>query len=417
MTAVRTTPPPRLPTRSRSDGRDRAWCGVSPMLTRLAAERATGVLVREGGSLHLADGLVVHAQSPSAPGLGILLTAHGVLTADDWSAALAATGDPARAGRHLVDAGRLTPGALELCQLSALYDAAYFALSPSRTPGRFRYATPEDPPGPAEPAEPADATGIPRPPGTSLPSGTPQQAGTPHPAPTAGTAEIAATTGRQGTADTGAAAATGGTEGGASPATGATGGTGGGSSPATGTTATPGTPTGQGPTPGPTPGTGAPPGTYTGTGARTGAVTASPASIMFRPLPVAALERETYRRRALLHRIWPDPRPDEAPLVVSTRTAAPALTRRQRTLLDRVDGVRTATDLARELGRLAFHTLVDVRRLTAAGVIDPGRMPAPPPVGHPYEDVVPAPPPRPELLSSDPHITLLKRLRDALEAL
>ncbi|AZS86823.1 hypothetical protein ELQ87_23110 [Streptomyces griseoviridis] len=398
MTAVRTTPPPRLPTRSRSDGRDRAWCGVSPMLTRLAAERATGVLVREGGSLHLADGLVVHAQSPSAPGLGILLTAHGVLTADDWSAAVAATGDPARAGRHLVDAGRLTPGALELCQLSALYDAAYFALSPSRTPGRFRYATPEDPPGPAEPAEPADATGIPRPPGTSLPTGTPHQAGTPHPAATAGTAgtaEIAATTGRPGTADTGAAAATDGT--------------GGGSSPATGTTATPGAPTGQGPTPG----TGAPPGTYTGTGA----VTASPASIMFRPLPVAALERETYRRRALLHRIWPDPRPDEAPLVVSTRTAAPALTRRQRTLLDRVDGVRTATDLARELGRLAFHTLVDVRRLTAAGVIDPGRMPAPPPVGHPYEDVVPAPPPRPELLSSDPHITLLKRLRDALEAL
>ncbi|MFJ2514043.1 hypothetical protein ACIPEL_14460 [Streptomyces griseoviridis] len=400
MTAVRTTPPPRLPTRSRSDGRDRAWCGVSPMLTRLAAERATGVLVREGGSLHLADGLVVHAQSPSAPGLGILLTAHGVLTADDWSAAVAATGDPARAGRHLVDAGRLTPGALELCQLSALYDAAYFALSPSRTPGRFRYATPEDPPGPAEPAEPADATGIPRPPGTSLPTGTPQQAGTPRPAATAGTAgtaEIAATTGRQGAADTGAAAATDGT--------------GGGSSPATGTTATPGAPTGQGPTPG----TGAPPGTYTGTGTPTG--TASPASIMFRPLPVAALERETYRRRALLHRIWPDPRPDEAPLIVSTRTAAPALTRRQRTLLDRVDGVRTATDLARELGRLAFHTLVDVRRLTAAGVIDPGRMLAPPPVGHPYEDVVPAPPPRPELLSSDPHITLLKRLRDALEAL
>ncbi|MFJ5176507.1 hypothetical protein ACIP68_22075 [Streptomyces griseoviridis] len=397
MTAVRTTPPPRLPTRSRSDGRDRAWCGVSPMLTRLAAERATGVLVREGGSLHLADGLVVHAQSPSAPGLGILLTAHGVLTADDWSAALAATGDPARAGRHLVDAGRLTPGALELCQLSALYDAAYFALSPSRTPGRFRYATPEDPPGPAEPA---NATGLPRPPGTSLPTGTPHPTGTPRPAATAGTAgtaEIAATTGRPGTADTGAAAATDGT--------------GGGSSPATGTTATPGTPTGQGPTPGPTPGTGAPPGTYTGTGS------ASPASIMFRPLPVAALERETYRRRALLHRIWPDPRPDEAPLIVSTRTAAPALTRRQRTLLDRVDGVRTATDLARELGRLAFHTLVDVRRLTAAGVIDPGRMPAPPPVGHPYEDVVPAPPPRPELLSSDPHITLLKRLRDALEAL
>ncbi|MER7972362.1 transcriptional regulator, partial [Streptomyces sp. NPDC096080] len=150
MTAVRTPPPPRLPVRSRSEGRGRG--GLSPMLTRLAAERATGVLVRERGTLHLADGLVVHAESPSAPGLDVLLTAHGLLGADDWGAALAATGDPARAGRRLVDAGRITPGALELCQLSALYDAAYFCLAPSSTPGRFRYGAPADPDGTADPA-------------------------------------------------------------------------------------------------------------------------------------------------------------------------------------------------------------------------------------------------------------------------
>lgn len=292
MTGVRAAvpppPPPRLPVRAKSDASDRAWGGVSPMLTRLAAERATGVLVRERGLLHLAEGLVVHAESPSAPGLDLLLTAHGAIDAEEWERALDAAGDPHRAGRHLVDTGRLTPGALELCQLSALYDAAYFTLAPSSTPGRFRYGAPD--------------------PGTD-PRG------------------------------------------------------------------------------------------------------------LFRPLPVAAVERETLRRRDLLHRIWPDPRADEAPLAVSPRGGAPALTRRQRTVLNRVDGVRTATDIARELGRLAFHTLVDVRRLTAAGVLDPSRTPTAPPADHPYRDVVPAPPPRPELLSSDPHVTLLKRLRDALEAL
>ncbi|AKN71620.1 hypothetical protein QR97_19035 [Streptomyces sp. PBH53] len=72
-----------------------------------------------------------------------------------------------------------------------------------------------------------------------------------------------------------------------------------------------------------------------------------------------------------------------------------------------MDGVRTATDIARNLGRQAFHTLVDVRRLTAAGQITPlPTAPAPPP---------PPAPPRP--VTTDPDIALLKRLRDALEAL
>ncbi|MFF0163293.1 hypothetical protein ACFYRY_38050 [Streptomyces sp. NPDC005263] len=322
MTAVRTTPPPRLPVRDKAAALDRGWGGVSPMLTRLAAERATGVLVRERGTLHLAHGRVVHAESPAAPGLDVLLTASGTLDAGTWRQALTETGDRHRAGHLLVADGHLTPGTLDLCRLVALYDAAYFALAPSSSPGRFRYAG-ED--GPGCPC----------------------------------------------------------------------------------------------------------------------------------PVPVAALERETLRRRDLLHRIWPDPALDDAPLVRAHRPAPPAPTARQRAVLAYLDDAhpddaRTAPDIARGLGRPAFHTLVDLRRLAAAGVVSPRRpapaeppkAPAPPgapealdapkapetpgrsrPARPPRPPSPPRPSDRPDPLAAlpaeviDPHITLLKRLRDALEAL
>ncbi|MFG2461194.1 hypothetical protein ACGFWE_29600 [Streptomyces sp. NPDC048523] len=315
MTAVRTTPatpPPRLPVRDKASALDRGWGGVSPMLTRLAAERATGVLVRERGTLHLADGKVVHAESPAAPGADVLLAAHGTLDADIWRQALAESiastggaGTGARrltgaevvhwAGRRLVAGGLLTAGALELCRLTALYDAAYFALAPSSTPGRFRYGTEDGPDEPAGvPREPDDPPGVPR------------------------------------------------------------------------------------------------------------------------PVPVADLERETLRRRDLLHRIWPDALPDEAPLTREHRPAPPPLPARRQAVLAHVDGVRTASQIARELGRPAFHTLVDIRRLVAAGVVSPR-----PAVS--FTEPRPGPPGDGSLVGPvepvDPHVTLLKRLRDALEAL
>lgn len=111
------------------------------MLSRLAAEQATGVLLRERGTLYLAEGRVVHAESPAAPGLDVLLTAHGTLSTAAWRDAVARADDRHGAARLLVDGGRITPGTLELCHLGALYDAAYFALAPSSTPGRFRYGT------------------------------------------------------------------------------------------------------------------------------------------------------------------------------------------------------------------------------------------------------------------------------------
>ncbi|ANS65716.1 hypothetical protein SLINC_3492 [Streptomyces lincolnensis] len=284
MTTVRTTPaapPPRLPVRDKASARDRGWGGGSPMLSRLAAERATGVLVRERGTLRLSRGRVVDAESPAAPGLDVLLSARGTLDGEAWRRAVSETGDHHHAGHRLVECGLLAPGALELCRLVALYDAAYFALGPSGVPGRFRYAA-EDGPG----------CGC--------------------------------------------------------------------------------------------------------------------------PVPVAALERETLRRRDLLHRIWPDPATDERPLTRAHRAVPPPATGRQRAVLAELDDVRTAADIARELGRPAFHTLVDLRRLAAAGVVAT-REPAPAEAPDPFEGI-PADATDPHI-TFDPHITLLKRLRDALEAL
>ena len=109
-------------------------------LTQLATAEATGVLHvggEPGGSVHLNGGLVTHAESPSAPGIGALLTTSGRLTGDTWRSALTAAGPDGRVGHWLVAQGHLTRGELELCALAAVYDAAYFALSAPTAALRF----------------------------------------------------------------------------------------------------------------------------------------------------------------------------------------------------------------------------------------------------------------------------------------
>ncbi|MEV0530684.1 hypothetical protein [Kitasatospora sp. NPDC050463] len=116
--------------------------------------------------------------------------------------------------------------------------------------------------------------------------------------------------------------------------------------------------------------------------------------------PVSAVSafrlcREVDRRRRLLERIWPWPQLDTAPVrpvaVGSAGSAEAAGAREvraatartvrcrhpspyQRELLDHADGRRTPAELARLLGRSAFATTADVRRLAAAGLLaTPGR--------------------------------------------
>ncbi len=209
---------------------------VSPMLLRLAAERATGALLRDHGTLYLLDGRVVHAESPVAPGVDVLLTAGGRLPRRSWEEAVARAGARHEVGRFLVDSGRLGDGELEICHLGALFDAAFFALTPGSGPARFRYGV----------------------------------------------------------------------------------------------------------------------GHWFGT---------------VRPVSVAEVERETLRRRELLDGVWPYPAVDTAPVVPRPGAPGQPVTARQRELLGYADGTRTPSDLARVLGRPAFHTLLDVRRLAAAGLV------------------------------------------------
>ncbi|MFG3497816.1 transcriptional regulator [Streptomyces sp. NPDC047928] len=214
---------------------------VSPMLRRLAVERATGALLRDHGTLYLVDGRVVHAESPVSPGVDVLLTAGG------------------RLPRRGVDGGRAGSepggGELEICRLAALYDAAFFALAPGRGPARFRYGDAYD----------TDWIGAPWP-------------GTVH------------------------------------------------------------------------------------------------------PVSATSVERETLRRRRLLDRVWPYPAVDTAPVVARPAAPGQRVTPRRRALLAHADGVRTPVGLARVLGRPAFHTVLEVRRLAAAGLVEtPPADTAPPP--------------------------------------
>ncbi|MEV5440888.1 hypothetical protein AB0K80_33530 [Streptomyces sp. NPDC052682] len=242
---------------------------ASALLQGLAAERATGALSTGSGIVYLSDGHVVHAESACTPDLGTLLIRGGALAPDGWREAVDRAGARHRVGRHLVDSGRIGAGALELCHLGALFDAAYFALAHDRPAVRFRR-------------------------------------GAVH---------------------------------------------------------------------------------WLGT---------------LRPVPVEAVLRESRRRRDLLQRIWPEPAVDTAPLARVPGTGPAELPARRRRTLAQVDGVRTAAQIAAHLACRTFHTLVELRRLAAAGLVTPG----PPPQARPG----PATP-------DEPDTALLRRLLHALEAL
>ncbi|MEU4096700.1 transcriptional regulator [Streptomyces sp. NPDC026673] len=171
------------------------------------------------------------------------------------------------------------------------------------------------------------------------------------------------------------------------------------------------------------------------------------------PVPAQRVAREAQRRRAQLERAWPWDDTDAGPVVPRTggearggRARAP--TPAQLAVLAAADGSRTPVQIAWHLGRSAFATLLDVRRLAAIGRIStPVRAEAPPAPAPPAAVSSPAPvpraavlspapapapvplPPAPEpppltrggpqpavLSSSDPSVALLLRLRAALEA-
>jgi hypothetical protein len=258
---------------------------LSPMLVQLAEAGATGALLRNTGALYLADGAVVHAESPAAPGIDVLLTVGGRLRPDVWQEAVDAAGTRCRIARHLLEHRRISAAELEISHLETLYDAAFFVLTAGSGPTRFRH-------------------------------------GVVH---------------------------------------------------------------WLGPV---------------------------------RPVRVDQVEHETRRRRGLLDALWPYPQLDTAPVVRRRAARLPPVPRRQRALLDLADGVRTPSAIATVLGRPAFHALVDVRRLAAAGHCE-----TPPPAAAPAGSgprAAAGSGNRPRDLTGDPpgppDVSTLRRVLHALEA-
>ncbi|WP_436787710.1 transcriptional regulator [Yinghuangia sp. YIM S10712] len=144
-----------------------------------------------------------------------------------------------------------------------------------------------------------------------------------------------------------------------------------------------------------------------------------------RPVAAHTVARECLRRRGLLESVFPDARIDLCP--VRRREAAPEpRTVLRRAVLGLADGVRTPGTIAHLLGRPAFHILVEVRRMAAAGLVAP-----PPGTAQPTRTDTPSdtpadtaanppdpPSPRPAWAATTepPDIELLRRIRDALEA-
>ncbi|MER5862887.1 transcriptional regulator [Kitasatospora sp. NPDC002040] len=111
---------------------------IEAALADLAGSRATGALYGSAGTLHLADGAVVDAESPAAPGVRALLTGCGRLTGAEWAEQLDAALNTGRTmAEQLVESGRVSAGELQLCQLTAVLDAAYIVLSRSGDEIRF----------------------------------------------------------------------------------------------------------------------------------------------------------------------------------------------------------------------------------------------------------------------------------------
>ncbi|MFI1202369.1 hypothetical protein ACH4VR_23485 [Streptomyces sp. NPDC020883] len=265
-------------------------------LDRYAAERATGALRGPAGCVYLHEGAVYCVECPAAPGVGARLATAGRLPAERWRRAEHSAGARHRGGQFLLQQGWLTRGELELCQLTALLDAACFVL-------------------PAQPGA------------TSFTRGDAHWLG------------------------------------------------------------------------------------------------------VIRPVGAASLLAAVARLRAQLDGLGDWAAADGAPVVPlpSEHPGRPPLTGRQRWLLAHADGVRTPGELAHALGQSAFPTLLEVRRLAAAG-----RVRLPPPAALPRRRPGAYPPERrtreaaagapvwhlPEpgaLETTDPDVALLVRLRTALE--
>ncbi|WP_062349898.1 hypothetical protein [Herbidospora yilanensis] len=147
---------------------------------------------------------------------------------------------------------------------------------------------------------------------------------------------------------------------------------------------------------------------------------------------VPGLFRECHRRRARLDRAWPSAELDSRPVVPVRRIRAQhvVLTALQWEILLNADAETTPAELAKRIGRPAYPTLLAVREMAAAGLLE---CPEPPPPEKPPDlpKRVAGAAPRatagggdgrrarssyPEISGDPTDVNLLIRLRNALEA-
>ncbi len=148
---------------------------------------------------------------------------------------------------------------------------------------------------------------------------------------------------------------------------------------------------------------------------------------------VPGLFRECHRRRARLDRAWPSAELDSRPVVPVRRIRSHhvVLTALQWEILLNADAETTPAELAKRIGRPAYTTLLAVREMAAAGLLE---CPGPPPPPEKPPDLpkrVAGSAPRampgdgggrraqssyPEISGDPTDVNLLIRLRNALEA-
>ncbi|NAS24928.1 transcriptional regulator [Herbidospora sp. NEAU-GS84] len=145
---------------------------------------------------------------------------------------------------------------------------------------------------------------------------------------------------------------------------------------------------------------------------------------------VPGLFRECHRRRARLDRAWPSAELDSRPVVPVRRIRSQhvVLTALQWEILLNADAETTPAELAKRIGRPAYTTLLAVREMAAAGLLE---CPEPPPPEKPPDlpKRVAGSAPRaaagaggrarssyPEISGDPTDVNLLIRLRNALEA-
>lgn len=98
------------------------------MLLDCGADRATGVLHvagQPGGTVHLADGMVVAIDTPGAPGPEVILLRSGRVPESGWAAAFTAAAADGRMGAELVRRGLIGNGELEAVLRAVLADGMF----------------------------------------------------------------------------------------------------------------------------------------------------------------------------------------------------------------------------------------------------------------------------------------------------